>query len=66
MRKEDQTHDITDCPSGQLAYFGIRKQLEKKANALHDKTETLLTINIDGLPLFKNLRSEFWPILGSI
>lgn len=34
--------------------------------SFHHDRNILLTFNIDGLPLFRSSKVEFWPILGKI
>ncbi len=56
-------------PPGRIIYFGISAVLNMPGVDLFDKsaTDVRLTINFDGLPLFRCANGvEFWPILGCI
>jgi len=66
---------IKDLGSHQLlVYFGISQILNNKGvytsmlNTLDELGSNALemTLNVDGLPLFKSSRNEFWPLLGRI
>ena len=60
---------VTSKCGGQYIYFGlargISQVLSKHPLAISDDLPLQLTINIDGLPLFKSTSDQFWPILGS-
>lgn len=62
--------DIVNMPPGAYIHLGIEKGIFEKIHQniqLIDNLEILpLTINIDGLPLSKSSKSQFWPILMSI
>ena len=46
-------------------YFGLKKSIMNNLVNGNVKTNVIsLSINIDGLPLFKSSRMQFWPILG--
>lgn len=52
---------------GKFVYFGIRQNLQRLINpSLHEDRNIALQFNIDGLPLFKSSRKQFWPILCQI
>ena len=59
---------ISKC-GGQYIYFGlargIKQVLSKHPSTKSNDLPLQLTINIDGLPLFKSTSDQFWPILGS-
>lgn len=63
-------NDIVNMPPGAYIHLGIEKGIFEKIHQniqLIDNLEILpLTINIDGLPLSKSSKSQFWPILMSI
>lgn len=62
-------NDIVNMPPGAYIHLGIEKGIFEKIhkNILTDNLEILpVTINIDGLPLSKSSKSQFWPILMSI
>jgi hypothetical protein len=52
-------------------YFGAEKQLLKFISRLPNESRNLLTeleisLNVDGLPLFKNSATSFWPVLCAV
>lgn len=51
---------------GTYYHFGLRKGILNRLNPdyLHHYEKIAVRINVDGLPLFKSSRTEFWPILG--
>lgn len=63
-------HDtkVKSLVNGSYVYFGISKMLNHENVALFDSnSKTIeLSINIDGLPLCKGSKVQFWPILGSV
>ena len=53
---------------GRYAYFGIESEILRilSKSPLHAETNSIeLTVNIDGVPLFKSSTLQFWPILCS-
>lgn len=51
----------------EFVYFGIKANLEKCINfKFHETTNIELLINVDGVPLFKSSRKQFWPILCQV
>lgn len=48
--------------NGQVLYYG----LENMITQLPENISLQLEINVDGLPLFKSSKTEFWPILGCL
>lgn len=53
---------------GKYAYFGIEHEIIRIASKypLHPDTGIIkLTVNVDGVPLFKSSSKQFWPILCS-
>lgn len=70
---------LIEVEGGQLFHFGIKKQLEKSiSKGLYDfklpdlkslrGLPNLITISvgIDGLPISRSSRKQFWPILGFV
>lgn len=66
-----KTNVITMAP-GLFYHFGLKNQIEnelmkwEKRQNLELFQKLLLSINIDGLPLFKSSNVQVWPILGRI
>lgn len=52
--------------NGKMWYQGIETNLRRIFHNLSRSIEIHLNFNIDGLPLFKSSRYEFWPILANI
>lgn len=53
--------------SDSFAHFGLKKGiLRQLKHRLHVGGVIRLNFNIDGIPLFKNSKTCFWPILGMI
>lgn len=48
---------------GQYKYYGLEKGIRPYLNQSHSN-DVHLTVNIDGLPLFKSSGVQFWPILA--
>ncbi|CAG9825701.1 unnamed protein product [Phaedon cochleariae] len=58
---------VIDTKSGKYFYFGILYVLNSNKIDAEVIPNTLeIDINVDGLPLAKTSKSQFWPILGSI
>lgn len=57
---------IHHLAGGKFWHNGIQKCLELMYAKLNADTDVKLNINIDGLPLFKSSKIEFWPILGNV
>lgn len=52
---------------GQYVYFGLKEGIQQCINVnLHTDNELKLQFNVDGLPLFKSDKKQFWPILCKI
>lgn len=68
LLRTETAYDIKKKCGGEFYYFGIEKSvfdmLFAKLESLIDGFRLDLQINIDGLPLFKSTRHQFWPILG--
>lgn len=58
--------EISALANGKIWYNGIRKVLEQVFSTLTRDITISLTFNVDGLPLFKSSKLQFWPILASI
>ncbi|KYN01715.1 hypothetical protein ALC62_07489, partial [Cyphomyrmex costatus] len=50
----------------QYVYFGLREGLLSCINTALHIHEVPLQINIDGIPLYKSSRKQFWPILCKV
>ena len=50
----------------EIHHFGLRNGIISCLSGISVPDEVAVTINIDGLPLFKSSRINFWPILGCI
>lgn len=57
---------IDNVANGKMWYQGIETNLRRIFHNLSENLEIQLNFNIDGLPLFKSSRYEFWPILANI
>lgn len=62
---------VTNKCGGQYTYFGLESRIlsfvQKNSDLQCVKDGVIhLTINVDGLPLFKSTSSDLWPILCSI
>lgn len=57
---------ITDVAGGRMWYNGLSHSLQKCLFNIDKNTEILLNFNIDGLPLYKSSKQNFYPILTSI
>jgi hypothetical protein len=63
------SYDIRDVAGGQYYHFGIARgigEICNLANVVDADTSISLQLNIDGLPIFKSSKTQFWPILGRI
>ena len=62
--KTDQKATSTALFNGKYTYFGVRKTIEKiVTTSNYTNRKSNLTVNIDGLPLFKSSSLQLWPIL---
>lgn len=53
--------------TSQYVYFGLKEGIQQCINVnLHTDNELKLQFNVDGLPLFKSDKKQFWPILCKI
>jgi len=64
------THEINNLSTGQYVHYGLLKALTTIAihfpRAFRHLNTINLDLNIDGLPIAKNSKSQLWPILGRI
>lgn len=58
--------DLESFSNGEFFYFGVRKMIMYEINSVQDCIiqDLVLTVNVDGIPLFKSDTTEFWCILG--
>ena len=62
--KTDQKATNTALFNGKYTYFVVRKTIEKiVTTSNYTDRKSNLTVNIDGLPLFKSSSLQLWPIL---
>lgn len=53
--------------SGQFWYGGLKTKLTELCKRIKSDLKTLeLSIHIDGTPIYKSSKSEFWPIQCSV
>lgn len=66
MLKTPNTYNIVHIGGGSYYHFGLKIQLMRLLNAQITATERTLNIilGIDGLPISKSSKAQFWPILG--
>lgn len=58
--------EIYACGNGKCWYNGIEKQLRHIFSTLSRDIAISMKFNVDGIPLFKSSKLQFWPILASI
>lgn len=58
--------EIISVAGGHLWYNGMKKSMEILFHNLDKNLNISLTFNIDGLPLYKSSKQNFYPILASI
>lgn len=61
--------EIIQLDTGKMVYFGVEAALVRKLqfetnSVSQEVTNISIDLNIDGLPLFKSSKTEFWPILA--
>lgn len=64
--KTPQQVQIENVANGNLWFLGIQNHLLRIFHNLNMNLKLELNFNIDGIPLFKCARKEFWPILANI
>lgn len=52
--------------NGQYWHHGLRQCIENVFAGIHESREIEININLDGLPVYKSSKDEFWPILFNI
>lgn len=57
---------IQNVTEGQYWHHGLKYSIEKVCSDVSGPVSLSLKINIDGLPIYKSSKDEFWPILFSI
>lgn len=57
---------ITPVAGGHFWYNGIKRSMEILFHNLDKNLNISLTFNIDGLPLYKSSKQNFYPILASV
>lgn len=62
------TQDIPLTPLGQGQYWhhGLRQCLQSLFADLNESKSISINVNLDGLPIYKSSKDEFWPILFNI
>lgn len=66
LLKTDQVIHIQPMGDGQYWHHGFVESLKQVFPAIHQFTHISIKINIDGLPIYKSSKEEFWPILANI
>lgn len=57
---------LEDGHGGSYWHYGLEKALRSCLNNCGKITEVKINVNIDGLPLYRSSKMEFWPILINI
>lgn len=67
------SYQINSIAGGDYYHFGLADSIRDLASELsscvdmvQDKFQVSIQINVDGLPLFKSAKTQFWPILGRV
>lgn len=58
--------EITQMCGGKFWYNGLTKNIKQIFSKLNKNICIELNFNIDGLPLFKSSKFQFWPVLADI
>lgn len=70
LMKTPKQHNVVELNPGKYIHFGMEKMLKQiltyYKNNLNGLNQINIDFNIDGLPLAKSSRQQFWPILCSI
>lgn len=64
--KTPQSVSIQNIAGGQYWHHGLKSCIEKVCSDISEPVSVSLKINIDGLPIYRSSKDEFWPILFSI
>ncbi len=65
IRKTPRKVDLEKIGGGSYYHFGLLNGILSHIQDIQPQNIELI-VNVDGLPLFKSSRTEFWPILGLI
>lgn len=54
--------------NGSYVYFGVKSALLEglESNTIPSSSTLFLTVNVDGIPLFRSSSKQFWPILVKV
>lgn len=66
LLKTPRCVSVIDMCGGKYWHGGIRKNIERLFIGIKKDIAINLSFNIDGLPLFKNSKVTFWPILAHV
>lgn len=68
LLRTPRTHDIIEKCNGKYAYFGIENCITGllRSDWKPSSAKLLLTVNVDGIPVFHSTNDQFWPILVSV
>lgn len=66
LLKTPRTVSLADVCGGKYWYSGIRANIQRLFIGLKKSITIKLGFNIDGLPLHKSSKVNFWPILGHV
>lgn len=68
LLKTPRTADVKDMDTGEFCHFPLKDSFEKRLAMSQFQTfkKVSLTINIDGVPIFKSTTFGLWLILGLI
>lgn len=58
--------EITKIAGGLFWYNGLENSIKRIFSTLDRNVTISLKVNVDGLPLYKSSKMQFWPILASI
>lgn len=65
--KTPRNQEIRMVAPGTYCHFGLKRSVLNILTAIKENVDSInIAINIDGLPLSKSSKQQFWPILGSI
>lgn len=65
LRKTPNQNSTIDKCGGQYSYYGLEKGITPFLSQT-ESNQLKLTVNIDGIPLFKSSGVQFWPILAKV
>lgn len=64
--KTPQNVSVQHIAGGEYWHHGLKPHVEKVCSDVSKPTSLSLKINIDGLPIYRSSKDEFWPILFNI